>query len=76
MTLLPILLAAYISSLGTVLSKSFTRAFSSNSGLDVRQVLSEICKFANILSVILCLHVTAYDYSPYCLQVSFFRAQQ
>ena len=31
-------LQQYISALGTVLSKSFTRAFSSNSGLDVRQV--------------------------------------
>jgi len=31
-------LQQYISALGTVLSKSFTVAFSSNSGLDVRQV--------------------------------------
>ena len=39
MTLLPILLAAvYFSAVGTVLPKSFTGTFSSNSGLDVRDV--------------------------------------
>ena len=31
-------LQQYVSALGTVLPKSFTGAFSSNSGLDVRQV--------------------------------------
>ena len=38
LTLLPILLAEYISALGTVLQKSFTGVFSSNSRLDVREV--------------------------------------
>ena len=42
MTLLPILHAAiYISTLGTILSKSFTGAFSSNSGFDVREVYAK-----------------------------------
>ena len=45
MTPLPVLLAAqYFLALGTVLPKSFTGALSSNSRLDVRKSLSEICK--------------------------------
>ena len=76
MTLLPILLAAVYLGTGNCSSKIVHESFflqqrpwcSSNS--------SEICKFANILSVILCLQVRASDYLGYCVQVSFFRAQQ
>ena len=75
MTLLPILLAAVYLGTGKCSSKIVYESFFLNQRPWCSS-LSEICKFANILSVILCLQVRASEYSGYCLQVPFFRAQQ